>query len=263
MPAEMLQLDESEADALLVSINAYLDTDGLWMSRTEPCQWIIHGRDASKLLSYPPSFLAHRNVSSFLPDGDETGEWRRLMTELQMLLHTHPVNMERERQGRPTVNSVWFWGGASLQSAIAVPADSIQSTCVHASAGFATGLARHLGIDCQPLDAFDSAVLPAHTLIVDTGIIDALSAGNETCVQQAKLRVDTTYLKPLLDRIEAGDLMELAIIDEEGSLGQLDETVLQARAGKTENDRRTGAFKAGPLASQLAGLWRRLVGRHG
>ncbi|MFO8025628.1 MAG: hypothetical protein R6U90_10795, partial [Thiohalophilus sp.] len=38
-------------------------------------------------------------------------EWRRLMNEVQMLLHDHPVNQQRAAEGRLTVNSLWLWGG--------------------------------------------------------------------------------------------------------------------------------------------------------
>ena len=31
-----------------------------------------------------------------------------------MLLHSHPVNREREMKGLATVNSVWFWGVGQL-----------------------------------------------------------------------------------------------------------------------------------------------------
>ena len=36
------------------------------------------------------------------------------MNEAQMILHTHPVNAEREARGMPAVNSVWLWGGGTL-----------------------------------------------------------------------------------------------------------------------------------------------------
>ena len=42
---------------------------------------------------------------------------RRLMTELQMLLHEHPVNEARAARGVPTVNAVWLWGGGEGQRA--------------------------------------------------------------------------------------------------------------------------------------------------
>ncbi len=69
----------------------------------------LSGMDASQLESFPPSFLANRNASAYLPDGEDSGQLRRLMTELQMLLHAHPVNEERERLGKLPVNSLWFW----------------------------------------------------------------------------------------------------------------------------------------------------------
>jgi hypothetical protein len=33
-----------------------------------------------------------------------------LLTEIQMVLHAHPVNEAREARGEPAVNSLWLWG---------------------------------------------------------------------------------------------------------------------------------------------------------
>ncbi|MFY1004846.1 hypothetical protein ACNF5F_25790, partial [Escherichia coli] len=41
---------------------------------------------------------------------------RRLQSEVQMLLHTHPVNGTREAEGAPPVNSFWLSGCGPHQS---------------------------------------------------------------------------------------------------------------------------------------------------
>ena len=38
--------------------------------------------------------------------------WRRLLNEIQMVWHDHPVNQARQEQGQPTVNALWLYGGA-------------------------------------------------------------------------------------------------------------------------------------------------------
>jgi hypothetical protein len=37
------------------------------------------------------------------------------MTELQMLLHEHPVNVARVRRGVPEINAVWFHGAGEIR----------------------------------------------------------------------------------------------------------------------------------------------------
>ena len=47
----------------------------------------------------------------FLPSGPLAGDFHRLQSEVQMLLHEHEVNRQRADRGAPVVNSLWIWGG--------------------------------------------------------------------------------------------------------------------------------------------------------
>lgn len=49
--------------------------------------------------------------NDFLPRGDSAATFRGLLSEIEMALHDHPVNVEREMQGKVPVNSLWIWGG--------------------------------------------------------------------------------------------------------------------------------------------------------
>jgi hypothetical protein len=48
--------------------------------------------------------------------GPDAPFFARLLTEVQMLLAAHPVNLRREEKGQTPVNSVWLWGGGSWQN---------------------------------------------------------------------------------------------------------------------------------------------------
>ncbi|NND91809.1 MAG: hypothetical protein HKN42_13190 [Granulosicoccus sp.] len=220
IPGGRLALTDAEADELLSAINTFLHADGLRFSRLAADRWFMSGMDGRALSSYPPSFLAHRNASAFLPGNDETGAWRRLMTELQMLLHAHPVNAERERQGRLPVNSVWFWGGASLQSAVAVDERQRQSTLVHADANYAVALADALGLKCLPLERFQPQAIRPATVILDTRVVDALFAGDETGMAAAEQQILDDWIVPLLARRQSGAAVELEIHTEDGLAGR-------------------------------------------
>ena len=47
----------------------------------------------------------------FTPSGNEARAYHRLLGELQMFLHEHPVNVRRQDAGLPAINSLWLWGG--------------------------------------------------------------------------------------------------------------------------------------------------------
>src|SRR5690606_38216705 len=50
--------------------------------------------------------------------------WRRLLNEIQMAWHEHPVNEARVARGVPPVNALWLYGGARAWPATpAAPAE--------------------------------------------------------------------------------------------------------------------------------------------
>jgi hypothetical protein len=56
---------------------------------------------------------ANRPLDDHLPQGPRGAEWRRWLTEAQMLLHEHPLNAEREARSLRPLNALWLSGGAA------------------------------------------------------------------------------------------------------------------------------------------------------
>lgn len=69
-------------------------------------------KEMPQLATIPPSSSVVQ--SKLLAQGADATRWRRIGNELQMLLHTLPMNTQRERDGRPALNSLWFWGAGVL-----------------------------------------------------------------------------------------------------------------------------------------------------
>ncbi|MDJ0941543.1 MAG: hypothetical protein QNJ00_17400 [Woeseiaceae bacterium] len=49
--------------------------------------------------------------NDFLPTGPGADRHRGLVSEIEMALHDHPVNLERQTHALPPINSLWIWGG--------------------------------------------------------------------------------------------------------------------------------------------------------
>jgi hypothetical protein len=56
-----------------------------------------------------------------LPGGAAGSTCRRLVSEIEMALHEHEVNREREAGGHQPVNSLWVWGGGLAPAPSALP----------------------------------------------------------------------------------------------------------------------------------------------
>ncbi|MGM0680140.1 MAG: hypothetical protein ACQESY_09780 [Pseudomonadota bacterium] len=106
-----LRLDVDEAHQLVESINQHLHQDGLQLVMGQPHHWYLSLPAAPEVATSPLPSLLLQDINPHLPRGDSAAEWRRLMNEVQMLLHDHPVNQQRAAEGRLTVNSLWLWGG--------------------------------------------------------------------------------------------------------------------------------------------------------
>ncbi len=76
-------------------------------------QWgCVLQTDAPLPRSLPsPWALASQRFTDLLPGGADMAEWRRMWMDVQMALHSHPVNAQRQAQGLPAINAFWWWGG--------------------------------------------------------------------------------------------------------------------------------------------------------
>jgi hypothetical protein len=107
-PPSALQLDEPASRELLDIVRPLFETEGFTLHWAAPLQWLATHALFDGLATASLDRVTGRNVNPWLPDHRSARLIRRLQNEVQMLLHTHPVNDRREAAGLPTVNSVWL-----------------------------------------------------------------------------------------------------------------------------------------------------------
>ncbi len=112
--ASHLELSGGAADRLVDTLNAHFEQDGLRFVAPAPSRWYVSLPLPPDIATSPLASAAGRNIDPMLPCGGDALSWHRWFNEIQMLLHSHPVNAAREAAGQPTINSVWFWGGGTL-----------------------------------------------------------------------------------------------------------------------------------------------------
>jgi hypothetical protein len=108
-----LEVSRPEAEALAGTLNRHFGKT-LVFHPLRPERWYIRLPGTPELDTRPPSAARGTAIGNKLPAGADAMRFRTLMNEVQMLLHEHPVNAEREARGAPAINSVWFWGGGVL-----------------------------------------------------------------------------------------------------------------------------------------------------
>jgi hypothetical protein len=59
----------------------------------------------------PAHVVDGRKPYDFLPAGNDKAQHRTLLSEIEMALHEHEVNLNREANSALPINSLWLWGG--------------------------------------------------------------------------------------------------------------------------------------------------------
>ena len=67
------------------------------------------GRDGIK--TTPPHDIMGKPIEEYLPRGEGAERLKELMELSREVLKDHPVNITRKKEGKPTADSIWLWGG--------------------------------------------------------------------------------------------------------------------------------------------------------
>ncbi len=119
-PAQ-LALDAQHAQALLQAVLPLLQEASWDMHASHPGCWLVSHPSLEQVLTADPLRAVGRNAASWMPGGPAAAPWRRLLTEIQMVWASHPVNEARRAAGLPEVNTLWLHGCGVLPTAPSNP----------------------------------------------------------------------------------------------------------------------------------------------
>ena len=86
------------------------DDDAMAFARIGHCGY-LRGSTPIATAAVSAEQIDDRRPEEFPLDGGDAALHHSLLSEMQMTLHAHEVNRQREASGQRTVNSVWLWGG--------------------------------------------------------------------------------------------------------------------------------------------------------
>ncbi len=215
LPGHCLEITMHEAQVLAASLNELWNPDGINVDPVTPIEWRLTGQASASLSCPPVSAIAYRSVADALPRRAEAAAWRQLLTEAQMLLHEHPVNVSRQQRGLRAINSIWCFGGAPLEAP-----QSESSVSLISNDAFTQGLAKKLGVDCQPLIATElipslDALASETVVIVDTSLQNSWLA-NDSDAFETQSRSTAVWLQALDDHRKRSKAIDYRIDDCEG-----------------------------------------------
>lgn len=181
---------------------------------TSPGRWHLR---LSRAAAIETAALPNRiglSADPELPGGPEGAMWRRLLAEIQPILHAHPVNRRRAEAGLPTVDALWPWGGGRRPPRFGMPLSAIWS-----DDPVMKGLASLAGIAARPApEGFEPAA--GHVLARFDGLVAARFSFDATAWREGLSRLEARWLVPALAAMRRGVLRRLSFVagDREPSL---------------------------------------------
>lgn len=188
-------MSASERSALDPIFAEHLQSTGLELHAAND-EWLLRSASPLRLQTVTPEFAAANPFSEILPRGEDAGPIRRLMTEMQMLLHEHPVNEQRQARGAPAINAVWVHGEGILSDA-----GSVSLPAGYGEDPFLRGIYRlhDQPVGAKPADA-KSLLAQLHgptVAVIDAPDLDSL---------------ETQWLTPLARALLSGAISHLALM---------------------------------------------------
>jgi hypothetical protein len=211
-----LGLTPAETGRLVAELNESLAQDGWLLKAPRPERWYLKPPAAAAITTTPLAAANGRNVHPLLPKGADHKAWHMRLNEIQILLHTSPVNAAREARGVLPANSVWFWGGGRL------PQPGVEEWArVSSDDPLSLGLARLAGVPSGPLPANGEALLAqpgdGEQLLVLGLPAPILSQADAEAWQAALERLAHDWLSPLVAAVHTGALAELTLLSDTGA----------------------------------------------
>ncbi len=157
---------------------------------------LLRARVPLEVSTVTPDAAARRGIADAMPQGADAVALRRLMTELQMLLHDHPVNSARAQRGVPAANALWLYGAGEAQP---LPARSLPRAV--GDDAFLRGIYALHGQPCERAVAHADLILPS------------LDAPTIVLVDDDDLVTFTrAWIEPVWDALRRGGLQRLDLL---------------------------------------------------
>lgn len=192
MACGTLDLTMDEAERIAATLRPLLGDFGALLELSSANRWHLRLPAGARVPGFDgPDAVLGADLLPFLEGDGERRRWRHLFNEIQTELHQHPVNAERQQQGKTPCNALWFWGGGALPAWV-----KTQINMVFSGDSLILGLAAQTNARTQSLQDFDNADSePDSDVLLDLGqhTIGA-PAWQELLALLKKRRVDELHL---------------------------------------------------------------------
>jgi hypothetical protein len=210
----VLRLPPGDAHQLAADFAGTFGDSQFRLAVVPPSDLLLLGPYLHGVKTMEPARAVLSPLGQAQPRGDQAVALRRLMAEVEMWLHGHPINHVRARRGEPLVSSLWLWGGGAVLSS-AKPAGRRQGDIAFADDVRARGLWHLSGGDCWPVpdtlqDVLSYAEVVRAAVVVEAGPV--LQSHPRWTLVEALGALDAQFIAPALQALRTGQLTGVVLL---------------------------------------------------
>ncbi len=214
-PGGLLRLPAAEQAQLSAGFARSFAASGYVLAPLSSGDFLLLTPDIAPLATSEPARCAGRDLSALMPSATAPAPLRRLLTEMEMWLHTDPVNAQRLQRDAPAVTSLWPWG-ASGRIVRPAPGRAVALPLAWGRDAWLEGLWRLQGSMVRPTPQRFEEVLGAgsHTGVL---VVEMAAEMHDRQDQQQSLaaalrRIDAAVVSPAFEALRGGALDDLSLM---------------------------------------------------
>ena len=160
--------------------------------------WLMHLSQCTPAQHYP-HFLSiiGRKADPYIEQSRQALPWYKLVNEMQMFMHQHDINHDRQASGLLPINSLWLWGAGNL------PEFTVNNIKWYCDDELLRQFASVSGLNCANLDEVQAHEFSSDSVIVDIALLEALKIPGASNLEALLSNMETALFKPLLQGIKS------------------------------------------------------------
>jgi hypothetical protein len=209
----VLRLEAAEAMRLRDEFRRVFHDSGFELRSLDSGDFLLFGTPVAEGGPPEPARALGANMAEAQRAGAADPALRRLGAEMEMWLHDHPVNVERQRRGEWPVTGLWLWGGGPVLAS--APLRSSSSDIAFGNDAYLRGLltlsgGKVLPIPGQPDLLFSYPHARGVVLLIE--IASMLHSNRTWTLLDVVTQIDRFWITPAVEALQRGQLQRLVIL---------------------------------------------------
>ncbi|HXW75375.1 MAG TPA: hypothetical protein VEK10_11240 [Steroidobacteraceae bacterium] len=211
----VLALSAAERATLATAFAGTFGSSGFSLTPLPSGDFLLKTPGVGALRTVEPARCIGSDLAEALPQGAAAAALRRLVAEIEMWLHAHPLNEARQQRRELPVTTLWLWGAEGQALARTAGAARPPLPLAYGRDAWLEGLWRLEGDTWRTLPAHLEDVLAesqAERGLIVAQVAAALQGSPQSSAADALARLDERFIAPALAALPRGRLARAVLV---------------------------------------------------